>query len=40
MLPIEAARCAFWPLVPAGAVMAVVLGYGYARMAGEHVRPA
>ncbi len=39
MLPIDGARCAFWPLAPAGAVMAVVLGYGYARMAGEHVRP-
>ena len=39
MLPIDGARRTFWPLVPAGAVMAVVLGYGYARMAGEHVRP-
>ena len=38
MLPIDGAVRVL-AIGPAGAVMAVVLGYGYARMAGEHVRP-
>jgi len=39
MLPVDGQRRAYWPLLPAGAVMAGALSYGYWRTSGETTQP-
>ncbi len=39
MIPLEGSPRAWWPVVPLAAVLAAVLGYGYARTAGPTPEP-